>query len=82
MPPIRKGVQIFDLKHGVIVCTHKGGGERSSQIRAIAYKREGGFQGSVRTQKIFFLNHKISKFFFFCTKEAITLPFIIVYNNV
>ena len=29
-----------------------------------------------------FLDHKIPKLFFFCTKEAITLPFIIVYRKV
>ena len=68
MPPIRKGVQIFDLKHGVIhiVRTHKGGGERSSQIRAIAYKGEGGFQGCLRTQKkIFFEPQNLKVFLFF-----------------
>ena len=29
-------------------------------------------------KKFFFLDHKISKVFFFCTEEAITLPFIII----
>ena len=29
-----------------------------------------------------FLDHKISKIFFICTKEAITLPFITVYRKV
>ena len=45
------------------VRTHRGGGERSSQMRTIAHK--GGrwvFQGCVRTQKIF-LDRKISKRF-------------------
>ena len=41
-----------------------------------------GVQGCVRTQKNFFLDHKISDLFFFGTKEAITLPFIIVYRKV
>ena len=51
-------------------------------MRTIACKGDGGggVQGYVRTQKKkFFLNHKISNLFLFCTKEAITLPFIIVY---
>ena len=63
------------------VRTHKGGGEGSSQTRTIAFKG-GRFQGCVSTQKSFFLDRKISKLFFFCTKEAITLSFIIVYRKV
>ena len=43
-----------------------GGGKGGSRLRTYA-------------KKIFFLNHKISNIFLFCTKEAITLPFIIVY---
>ena len=61
-----------------IVRTHKGGGEGSNQMRTIAYQ-EGGCK---RTQKKIFLDQKISKPFFFCTKEAVTLPFIIVYRKV
>ena len=60
--------------------SHKGGvgegGEGSSQMRTIV------FQGCVRTQKKLFLDHKTSKRFPFCTKEAITLPFLIVYRKV
>ena len=41
-----------------IVRTHKGGGEESSQMRTIAYKVGGGFQGCVRTQKNFFWTTK------------------------
>ena len=33
-------------------------------------------------QKNDFFDHKIAKLFFFCTKEAITLSFIIVYRKV
>ena len=51
-------------------------------MRMIAYKGGEGVQGCVRTQKNFFLDHKISDLFFFGTKEAITLPFIIVYRKV
>ena len=42
----------------------------------------GGFQVCVRTQKIFEGGNKMSKLFFFCTKEAITLPFIIMCGKV
>ena len=38
---------------------------------------EGEFQGFFSTQKKI-LNHKISKFFFFCTKEAITFHYYCV----
>ena len=58
-------------------------------MRTSAYKGGGGFQGCVQTPPPpqFFFDHKVSKpvFFllnFFCTKEAITLPFIIVYKKV
>ena len=45
-------------------------------------RSRGGAQGYVRTQKkINILDHKISKLFFFCTKKAIALPFI-VYRKV
>ena len=48
-------------------------------MHTITYKGRGGFQGCVHMQKkFFFLDHKISKVFFFCTEEAITLPFIII----
>ena len=50
-------------------------------MRTIAYKGEGGFKVVYARKKIF-LDRKISKLFFFCTKEAITLPFIIVYRKV
>ena len=64
-----------------IVRTHKGRGERSSQMRTIACKRGegGGFKiAYVQKKKKNFLDHKISKRFVFCTKETMTLPFIIV----
>ena len=52
-------------------------------MRTIGYAGGRGFQGCVRTQKkYFFLDYKISKVFFFCTKKAITLRFIIVYRKV
>ena len=60
-----------------IVRTHKGGGEGSSQMRAIPYKGRWGFKVAYVRKKNF-LDHKILKFFFFCTKEAITLPFILL----
>ena len=54
-------------------------------MRTIAYKGGGGrgFKVEyVRKKKKNFLDHKISKLFFFCTKEAITLPFIFMYRKV
>ena len=65
-----------------IVRTHKGGGEGSSQIRTIAYKGGGGVSRLGKYAKKIFSDHKISKLFFVCTKEVITLPFIIVYRKV
>ena len=64
-----------------IVRTHKGGRERSSQLHVIVYK--GGRVSSIAyvRKKKYFLDHKISKLFFFCAKEAITLAFIIVYRK-
>ena len=60
-----------------------GGGEGSRQMNTIAYEEEGGGGGSkLRTyakKKIF--TTKSQNFHFF-TKEAITLPFIIVYRKV
>ena len=57
-------------------------------MRTIAYKGGGGGVGDggegsrLRTYtKNFFLHLKVSKRFFFGTKEAITLPFIIVYRK-
>ena len=72
----------FNTLYGVIHIglIHKGGREGSSQMRTIALKGEGWFQGCVRTQKEFF--GKISKLFFVCTKEVITLSFIFVYRKV
>ena len=65
-----------------IVRTHKGRGEGSSQMRTITYQGGGkGFQGYVHTQNNFFGATK-SQNLFFCTKEAITLPFIIVHRKV
>ena len=52
-------------------------------MRTIAYKRERGrFKVAYVRKKKFFLEHKTSKLFFFCTKEALTLPFDIVYRKV
>ena len=63
-----------------IVHTPMGGGEGSRQINTIAYEEEGGFQSCVRTQKKVFTTK--SQNFPFFTKEAIKLPFIIVYRKV
>ena len=49
-------------------------------MRTIAYKWK-GFKVAYVRQKIFFLDHTISKLFFFCTKEAIAQPFVIVYSK-
>ena len=59
------------------VRTHKGEGERSWQMRKIQYKGEGG-----RAKVAYVRKKNFSKRFFFCTKEAITLPFIIVCRKV
>ena len=68
---VLKNTKFVQIVLGVIyiVRPHKGGGEGSSQMFKVAYVRK----------KKFFLDNKISKLFFFCTKEAIALPFIIVY---
>ena len=55
-------------------------------MRTIAYKGGGeggrpGFKVAYVHKKNFFLHLKVSKRFFFGTKEAITLPFIIVYRK-
>ena len=51
-------------------------------MRKIAYKRGKGDSRLRTYAKKFFFDHQISKLFFLCTKEAITLPFIIVYRKV
>ena len=62
---------------------HKGAGrEGRGQAKCIHLPTGGrGIQGWVRTHENI-LDQKISKLFFFCTKEAIALPFIIVYRKV
>ena len=63
----------------------KGEGRGGAKPNAYDCVQEGGggVHGCVRAQKKKnFLDHTISKLFFFCTKEAITLPFIIVYRKV
>ena len=60
----------------------KGEGRGQTKCIRLCARGEGGFQGCVLTQKTkIFLDRKISKFFSFCTKEAITLAFIIVYRK-
>ena len=52
------------------------------EMRTIAYKGGGGcFKAAYIHTKKFFLDHSTSKLFF-CTKEAITLPYVIVYRKV
>ena len=51
-------------------------------MRTIAYEGGGGFKVAYVRKKKVSLDHKISKRLFFCTKVAITLPFIIVYRKV
>ena len=50
-------------------------------MRTIAHQAEGGFKVAY-VRKKYFLDHKILKLFFFCSKEAIILTFIIVYRKV
>ena len=74
-------------RNGVIhkVRTYKGRGEGSSQIAydCVQGDEGGWFQGCVRTQIFFFFfGPQNLKTFLFCTKEAITLPFIIVHRKV
>ena len=59
----------------------EGGQAKCVRLRARGMGGGGGGGSRLRTyaKKKFFLNHKISNLFLFCTKEAITLPFIIVY---
>ena len=66
------------------VRTYKGRGEGSSQIAydCVQGDEGGSFQGCVRTQIFFFFGPQNLKTFLFCTKEAITLPFIIVHRKV
>ena len=68
------------VQQGVIdiyVCTkgEAGRGGVKPNVHTFADKGEGGVQD-------WMLARKISKLFFFCAKEAITLPFIIVYRTV
>ena len=66
-----------------IVRTHKGEGEGSTQMRTIAYKGGGGFKVAYVSKNDFFWTAKSQNLsFFFCTKEANTLSFIIVYRKV
>ena len=63
-------------RNGVIhkVRTYKGRGEGSSQIAydCVQGDEGGWFQGCVRTQIFFFfLDHKISKLFFFVQKKLL-----------
>ena len=71
------------LSHGVIhiVLTHKGGGVVKPNTYDYVLGGRGVFKVAY-VRKKFFLDHKIPKLFFFCKKEAITLPFIIVYRKV
>ena len=65
--------ETFGVIH--IVRTHKGEREGSRQLHTIAHKGGGGgFKVAYVRKKKKSLDHKISKLFFFCTKEAITLP--------
>ena len=53
------------------MCT-RGGGERVGSVSRLR----------TNPKKKMFLDNKISQLFFFCTKEAITLPFVIVFRKV
>ena len=62
-------------------------GEGRGQAKCVQGGGGGGGVGGVsrlRTnpKKKMFLDNKISQLFFFCTKEAITLPFVIVFRKV
>ena len=63
-----------------IVHRCKGESEGSSKMHTIAYKGGREFQGCTCMQKNIFWTTKSP--IFFCTKEAITLPFIIAYRKV
>ena len=63
-----------------IVHMYKGEGEGSSQMHTIAYKGGREFQGCTCMQKNIFWTLKSRNFF--CTKEAVTLPFITAYRKV
>ena len=56
-----------------------GGGGQANCVRLLTGGKR-GFQGCVRTEKKIF-TPQISKLFVFCTKEAITLAFIIMYRK-
>ena len=58
-----------------------GGGEGSRQMNTIAYEEEEGVSKLCTYAKKKFFTTKSQNFHFF-TKEAITLPFIIVYRKV
>ena len=58
---------------------HKGEGQGSSQMCTIAYKGGGGFKVAHVPKKNVFWTAESQNFC--CTKEAITLPFIIIYRK-
>ena len=63
--------------------TQRGGGEGPSQMRTIVCKGEGSFKVAYVRKNIFFgLQNLKTFFFFFFTKEAIKMPFSIVYRKV
>ena len=72
------------FRYGVIliVLTQKVGGEGSSQMHTMAYKGEGAFKIAYVRRNAFFWTRKSQHFSFFCTKEAFTLLFFIVYRKV
>ena len=51
--------------------------EMQAKCVGLRTRGERGFHGCVRAQKNF-----LDQLFFFCTKETITLPFIIAYRKV
>ena len=57
---------------GQAKCVQGGGGERVGSVSRLR----------TNPKKKMFLDNKISQLFFFCTKEAITLPFVIVFRKV
>ena len=83
----KKIIRIYDRKlsfKGVIhiVRTHKGGGEGSSQMRTIAYKGGGGFQGYVRMQKKFFGPQNLKTFVFLYNISYYIAIYYCVYKSV
>ena len=82
----KKIIRIYDRKlsfKGVIhiVRTHKGEERGQAKCVRLRTKEEGDFKVA-HVRKKNFLDHKISKLLFFCTTEAITLPFTTVYREV